>query len=94
MGTAADPAAGPCPARSLIHAYPRRSSIVSLRIEISDKCTGHGRCYVLSPELFEPDDEGYGVVTEKVVDGDEQRASARLAAESCPEGAIALIEQS
>ena len=27
----------------------------------ADACTGHGRCYVLAPEVFEPDDEGHSV---------------------------------
>lgn len=66
---------------------------MSLKIDISDKCTGHGRCYVLSPGLFEPDDEGYAVALEAEVDGAEHRESARLAADSCPEGAITLTEQ-
>ena len=35
---------------------------MKLRIDES-VCTGHGRCYSLVPELFEPDDRGYGVVT-------------------------------
>ena len=28
----------------------------------NDKCTGHGRCYTLAPEVFGEDDEGYGTV--------------------------------
>lgn len=64
-----------------------------LKIDISDKCTGHGRCYALSQRLFDADDEGYGVATSDVVDGAPARESARLAADSCPEGAITLTEQ-
>lgn len=26
----------------------------------TDRCSGHGRCYALAPEVFAPDDEGYG----------------------------------
>ena len=33
---------------------------MKLRID-ADACTGHGRCYVLAPEVFEPDDEGHSV---------------------------------
>ena len=29
---------------------------------IDEKCQGHGRCYSLSPELFESDDYGNSVV--------------------------------
>ena len=57
-----------------------------------EKCQGHGRCYALSPELFESDDEGYSVL---LVTGDVPEAlhdSARLAADNCPEYAIAIEE--
>ena len=33
---------------------------MKLRID-AEACTGHGRCYVLAPEVFEPDDEGHSV---------------------------------
>jgi ferredoxin len=56
-------------------------------------CSGQGRCYVLSPELFSADDDGYcaerGTSWEVQIG---QEDSARLAVESCPEGAIALEE--
>jgi ferredoxin len=54
-------------------------------------CSGHGRCYVLSPELFTSDDDGYcaerGTSWEVPAELEDR---ARLAVESCPEGAIAL----
>jgi ferredoxin len=54
-------------------------------------CVGHGRCYVLAAELFEDDDRGHCVVLlEEVPAG--LRDKARLAAENCPEGAIAVEE--
>jgi ferredoxin len=65
---------------------------MSLGIEISDKCSGHGRCYVLEPGLFEPDDDGYAVIVSSVVSDDADVASARRAATACPEGAILLTE--
>ena len=55
-------------------------------------CQGHGRCYALAPELFEPDDLGNGFA---IVDGDvpaELVAKARLAAANCPESAVIVIE--
>ena len=57
-----------------------------------DKCQGHGRCYALSPELFESDDEGYAVllVSGEVPEG--QQEDARLAADNCPEFAISVEE--
>lgn len=60
----------------------------------SDKCQGHGRCYALSPQLFEPDDEGYAVLL--VADGATvppgQEDAARLAADNCPEYAIIVVD--
>jgi ferredoxin len=55
-----------------------------------DKCQGHGRCYALAPELFDADEEGYSVV---LVSGElsaDQVAAAQLAADNCPEYALAV----
>jgi ferredoxin len=57
-----------------------------------EKCQGHGRCYALSPELFESDDEGYAVL---LVSGEvpaDRQDDARLAADNCPEFAITIEE--
>lgn len=54
----------------------------------SNKCQGHGRCYALAPQLFEPDDEGFAVLR---CDGEvsaDLEDEARLAADNCPEYAI------
>ena len=54
------------------------------------RCQGHGRCYVLAPQLFDCDDEGSAILRG---DGDvatSEHDAARLAAESCPELAITL----
>lgn len=58
----------------------------------SDRCVGHGRCYALAPEVFEPDDLGNGheIDDGMVPAGLEERA--RLAAQNCPEGAISVEE--
>ena len=56
----------------------------------SEKCQGHGRCYMLAPELFDADDEGYSVLE---VTGDvpaELAGKARLAMDNCPEYAITI----
>jgi ferredoxin len=53
-------------------------------------CQGHNRCTAVAPALFDIDDEGYaseiggGTVPEHLTD------AARLAADNCPEQAIAL----
>jgi len=54
------------------------------------KCVGHGRCYVLAPDVFEDDERGHCVVrTEKVPK--ELEDQARRGEQNCPEGAIALV---
>ena len=57
-----------------------------------DKCRGHGRCFGQSPELFDSDDLGQGVV---IGDGTVPAGledSARLAEANCPEYAIEITE--
>ncbi len=62
-----------------------------------DACQGHNRCYLLSPELFDVDDDGYAVllVGRLGPDGEvpeELSEKASLAADNCPEYAITLSE--
>ena len=54
----------------------------------SSKCQGHGRCYALTPELFDSDDEGYAILLSDGAVPTELEEKARLAAENCPEYAI------
>ena len=54
-----------------------------------DKCVGHGRCYVLAPDVFEDDEHGHCVVKRREVPP-ELAAQARLGEENCPEAAITL----
>jgi ferredoxin len=75
-----------------------------VRIQIdADRCTGHGRCYALAPELFDCDDDGHGEVRADVRDAggdahrsgvlaDDQVPRAKLAVDNCPEAAISLVE--
>ena len=64
-----------------------------MRVRVDrERCTGHGRCYSLAPELFEPDDYGDSVV---VGDGSVPAGledKARLAEANCPERAIVVEE--
>ncbi|HKA83898.1 MAG TPA: ferredoxin [Acidimicrobiales bacterium] len=64
---------------------------MKVRID-AEMCTGHGRCYALAPEVFEPDDDGHGAVLHggEVVAGQED--AARRAANNCPERAITVEE--
>jgi ferredoxin len=52
-------------------------------------CVGHGRCFALHPELFEPDEFGYGRVIIPEVDGHDLE-SAKHAVAECPERAVVL----
>jgi ferredoxin len=54
-----------------------------------EMCTGHGRCYVLGPDVFGADDYGHCVVLHDEV-GDDLSAQARAGAENCPERAITV----
>ena len=57
-----------------------------------EACQGHNRCYMLAPELFDTDDEGYAILLVE----DEVLAvlggKAQLAADNCPEFAIEIKE--
>jgi ferredoxin len=55
-------------------------------------CSGHGRCYTLSPNLVQANDEGFPEQLGQDLElsnGDEE-AGRRIIA-NCPEGAIKLV---
>jgi ferredoxin len=52
----------------------------------SARCTGHGRCYSVAPDLFDCDDEGFGRVVADEVDAPGERIEECIAI--CPESAI------
>lgn len=63
---------------------------MKIRLDL-DKCQGHGRCYALSPQVFDSDDYGQAVLL--LEGGDvppELEGAARLAADNCPEYAITV----
>jgi ferredoxin len=66
-----------------------------MRITVdADLCTGHGRCYTVSPTLFSSDEVGFCAErgeTRELPGGDEQ--AAQLAVDSCPEGAISISRE-
>lgn len=62
-----------------------------MRVAIDrERCSGHGRCYAMAPELFVDDEAGYGHVVDDgaVPLGSEEEA--RRAAVSCPEQAVRI----
>ncbi len=57
-------------------------------------CMGHGRCYVMAPDLLAYDDEGYVTIRGHAIDVPvDQLEAAEDAAATCPEQAIALIRE-
>ncbi|MGH8983129.1 MAG: ferredoxin [Acidimicrobiia bacterium] len=64
-----------------------------MRVRVDEAaCEGHGRCYVLAPEVFEADEHGHCVVT-LPQPGADLEAAARRGADNCPEQAIAVDEE-
>lgn len=55
----------------------------------TERCTGHGRCYTLAPDVFDADEVGHSVVLVAEVSGDLEE-QAVTAEKNCPEGAITL----
>ena len=58
----------------------------------NSKCQGHGRCYDLSPEVFDADDDGYVLLN---IEGDlpaDLEQKARTAVLNCPENALSLAD--
>ncbi len=54
-----------------------------------EACQGHNRCYLLCPQVFDVDDEGYAFVRVEVVPQEFER-KVQLAARNCPERAIKI----
>ncbi len=55
------------------------------------RCSGHGRCYTLAPDVFDPDDEGFPVLlAETVTDDSPHLRDVQAAVDGCPERAISM----
>jgi ferredoxin len=58
-----------------------------------NRCQGHGRCYDLAPDVFEPDARGHADVT---VPGELPAVlepEARVGVRNCPESALWFITE-
>lgn len=64
----------------------------TLRVD-PERCQGHNRCYIISRELFDIDDEGFASVTQAHPSDGELQKKAHLAASNCPERAISAEEE-
>jgi len=62
---------------------------VKLAVDL-ERCTGHGRCYTLAPNVFDADDEGHCVLLAEEVSPAHEK-EARSAVVNCPEDAISVV---
>ncbi len=72
-------------------AVPGRALGMRVHLDL-ERCQGHGRCYVLAPAVYEPDDDGRGLVVSATV-SQALEDPARLGADNCPEDAISLTDE-
>ena len=64
---------------------------VRMKISVTDRCAGHGRCYALSPAVYAADEDGFNVAVGTVIEVDDSLDdAARLGAMNCPERAIVI----
>jgi len=56
-----------------------------------DRCVGHGRCYVLAPDVFAEDERGHCVVEREEVPAGLE-GQALIGESNCPEHAIEVRE--
>jgi ferredoxin len=64
---------------------------VKLRVD-PERCTGHGRCYALAPDIYSADEFGHCEIRVTEIDAANraQVDQARLGVDNCPEQAITL----
>jgi ferredoxin len=54
------------------------------------ECSGHGQCHLVSPEVYDLDDDGFVTLTDLDVPAELEEAAARGAA-ACPSRAITVL---
>jgi ferredoxin len=64
-----------------------------MHVSVSEKCSGHGRCYALAGSVYEDDEIGFNAAIGTTFEVDPARhEAARLGAINCPEAAITIAE--
>jgi ferredoxin len=59
-----------------------------------NRCTGHGRCYTVAPDVFDSDELGFNDLQGRTFNlKAELLDSARRGAGACPEGAITVLAE-
>ena len=63
---------------------------MTFRVEIdTDRCQGHGKCMIESPEVFGEDEQGYPVLVMTDIP-DEYRPAVERCVLGCPETALRI----
>ena len=63
---------------------------MTFHVEIdADRCQGHGKCMIESPEVFGEDEQGYPVLVTADVP-DQYRAAVERCVLGCPESALRI----
>jgi ferredoxin len=69
-------------------------SVGTLSVD-ADRCTGHGRCYSVAPDLLSDDEEGFVTLRGSSMEiTAEQLTDAEEAVAACPERAISFTRSS
>ena len=63
---------------------------MKVRVDL-EACVGHGRCYMLAPEVYDEDERGHCRLLLSDVPAELEK-QARMGESNCPEGAIEIIE--
>jgi ferredoxin len=64
-----------------------------VKVEINDQCSGHGRCFILAPDVYRLDDDGYNADRGQIIDVTPgQEDAAELGIHNCPEAAINAVD--
>jgi ferredoxin len=56
----------------------------------SDRCTGHARCWLVDPDLFQLDESGNSAIGEGLPVPIDKEALTDIAVQNCPEQALSI----
>ncbi|MCW2528399.1 MAG: hypothetical protein JWM76_3259 [Pseudonocardiales bacterium] len=64
-----------------------------MRIHVETvECAGHAQCYLVNPELYPIDDDGFSAILEDIEVPPGLEPDARRGADACPSRVITIIE--
>ncbi|RNL62896.1 ferredoxin [Nocardioides marmoriginsengisoli] len=62
-----------------------------MKLAINDRCSGHGRCYALAPNLIAANEYGEAEIIDSGEVPPDQESQATEALHGCPESAVELL---